>query len=288
MLLASYNIQFGRGRDGRTDLARIAGELAGADIIALQEVERGWSRSGHADQPARLAELLGEYYWVYGPGVDLHGGAPRARGEGAWSRRQFGNQLLSRWPIAYARHHLLPQVASNGPLSLQRSALECVIHTPLGVLRFYSVHLTSACAVTRLPQVECLIGLHRNAQYVGAPVQGALRAGWTDDGMPPAPPQQAVLLGDFNFQPDAEEYARLVGPLSDYGGRSGNPALFVDAWVAAGHAETAGATATLHGRPVRFDYCFVSTSLAASVRTARIDGAAVGSDHQPIWTELAA
>jgi endonuclease/exonuclease/phosphatase family metal-dependent hydrolase len=56
---ATYNIQYGRGRDGRFDLARIAAELRGADVIALQEVERWWQRSGMQDQPAELARLLG-------------------------------------------------------------------------------------------------------------------------------------------------------------------------------------------------------------------------------------
>ena len=40
MQFASYNIQFGFGKDGKNDLARIAGEVRGADVIALQEVER--------------------------------------------------------------------------------------------------------------------------------------------------------------------------------------------------------------------------------------------------------
>ena len=46
MRLVSYNIQYGRGRDGVFDLKRIATAIAGADVIALQEVERYWLRSG--------------------------------------------------------------------------------------------------------------------------------------------------------------------------------------------------------------------------------------------------
>ena len=38
MKLVSYNIQYGFGADGRYDLERIAEVVAGADIIALQEV----------------------------------------------------------------------------------------------------------------------------------------------------------------------------------------------------------------------------------------------------------
>jgi len=47
--LVTYNIQYGLGKDGRYDLARIADEVGNADIIALQEVERHWQRSGTVD-----------------------------------------------------------------------------------------------------------------------------------------------------------------------------------------------------------------------------------------------
>ncbi|NKW71504.1 EEP domain-containing protein, partial [Rhodobacteraceae bacterium R_SAG10] len=46
MKLVSYNIQYGFGADGNYDLGRIAQVVDGADIIALQEVERNWSRTG--------------------------------------------------------------------------------------------------------------------------------------------------------------------------------------------------------------------------------------------------
>ncbi len=58
MKLVGYNIQYSRGRDGRYDLARVASAVDGADIIALQEVERFWPRTGMADQSAELAALL--------------------------------------------------------------------------------------------------------------------------------------------------------------------------------------------------------------------------------------
>lgn len=43
MKFVSYNIQYGIGLDGRLDLPRIASEIEGADIIALQEVKRASS-----------------------------------------------------------------------------------------------------------------------------------------------------------------------------------------------------------------------------------------------------
>ncbi len=56
MLLVSYNIQYGKGIDGKLDLARSMAEIAKADIIALQEVESFWTRSAWVDQPAEIAK----------------------------------------------------------------------------------------------------------------------------------------------------------------------------------------------------------------------------------------
>lgn len=283
MQLITYNIQYGRGKDERFDLTRIAGEIQGADVIALQEVERHWSRSGDADQPAEIAKRLGDYYWAYGAGVDLHADSPPGAGSGANRRRQFGNMLLSRSPILSSRNHLLPKYASLGPMSLQRNALECVVDTRRGPLRFYSVHLTHLAAETRMPQVERLLDIHRNARVEGAALSGGgLAEEWTRDGMPPPMPGEAVLMGDFNFEPDSAEYARIAGPVSPYGGRVVNPEGFVDAWVETGHELDQGVTAEIDGRPVRLDYCFVSAALRGLIRSVEIDGEAAGSDHQPV------
>ncbi|MEM7257945.1 MAG: hydrolase, partial [Pseudomonadota bacterium] len=46
MQLVTYNIQYGLGADGTFNIERIANEIAAGDIIALQEVERFWQRSG--------------------------------------------------------------------------------------------------------------------------------------------------------------------------------------------------------------------------------------------------
>ncbi len=58
MKIVTYNIQFGLGKDGHFDLERVAGEVDGADIIALQEVERNWERSGYVDQGIDIEAFL--------------------------------------------------------------------------------------------------------------------------------------------------------------------------------------------------------------------------------------
>ena len=287
MKIVTCNIQYGRGRDGRFDLDCIADAVSGADVIALQEVERFWSRSGGADQPRLLARRFPGHHPAYGPGVDLHLAGAEPGEAGAGRRRQFGNMLLSRAPLLTVRHHLLPKYGSLGPMSLQRSALEGVIAVRGGHVRLYSVHLTHLSAETRLPQVEALLKVHADAVREGPPVSGGgLHEEWTRDGMPPPVPREAILLGDFNMEPDSEEYERIVGPTSPYGGRITNPEGFVDAWVEAGHPIDAGATAEMRGRPVRLDYCFVSAGLRDRIRAVRVDADAAGSDHQPVWMEI--
>ena len=287
MKLVTYNIQYGRGRDGRFDLDRIAREIAGADLIALQEVERYWSRSGGGDQPRLIARRFPGHYWAYGPGVDLHLEGAEPGEESAGRRRQFGNMLLSRSPLLTIRHHLLPKYGSLGPMSLQRSALEAVVAVRDGHLRAYCVHLTHVSAETRRPQIDALLGIHARAVREGPPVSGSgLREEWTRDGMPAQMPRAAIFLGDFNMLPDSEEYERIVGPMSPYGGRVTNPEGFVDAWVEVGHPIDAGATAEVKDRPARLDYCFVSAGLRNRIRSVRVDSDAAGSDHQPVWVEI--
>lgn len=287
MKFVSYNVQYGRGKDGRYDLARIARALEGADVIALQEVERFWKRSGMVDQVEALAALLPDHHWVYGPGLDLDTVVPGASGRTAHRRRQFGNMLLARAPILSSRHHMLPKYGTLTQYSLQRSTIEGVVATRTGALRVYSVHLTHLADESRAPQVDALLALHARAPAEGGAWCGQHVEEWTENQPPPAMPRDAVLMGDFNLVPTSPLYARIVGPLSPEYGRMNGLEGFVDAWVAAGHREDDGITnPDPRGGGKRIDYCFVSSALRPLIRRAWIDDQAPGSDHQPIWTEI--
>jgi len=285
MKIVTYNIQFGKGKDDRFDLNRIVDEVSGADIIAMQEVERFCERSGNIDQAAEIAGLLGEYHWVYGAGIDINADV-ETDGVITHRRQQFGNMLLSKTPIIYSRNHLLAKYGSLGPISIQRSALECVLSLK-HPLRVYSVHLTHLASETRLPQIDQLLDIHHNAVMEGPPLMGDMSDGyWPDPGLGVDAPRDAIFLGDFNFTPDSDEYDRMTGPESPYGGRMSNPDGFVDAWAAAGHDELEGSSAEVKGQPARLDYCFISTRLRNTIKSVRIDNDALGSDHQPVWIEL--
>ncbi|RUV99871.1 endonuclease/exonuclease/phosphatase family protein, partial [Mesorhizobium sp. M1A.F.Ca.IN.020.03.1.1] len=126
MKLVSYNIQYGYGSDGRYDLVRAARLVDGADIIALQEVERHWQRSNGDDQPEILSRLLPDYHWVYGPAFDMDASEKRD-GRIVNRRRQFGTMLLSKLPIVWSRLHALPLRRTLKPLNTRNAALECMI-----------------------------------------------------------------------------------------------------------------------------------------------------------------
>jgi endonuclease/exonuclease/phosphatase family metal-dependent hydrolase len=286
MKIVTYNIQYGLGKDNRYDLARIAGEVADADIIAMQEVERHWQRSGCVDEPHVLASHLPEHHWVFGANLDMDAGYRDGAGRLVKRRRQFGTMILSRLPIVSSRNHLLPKYGTLTQHSIQQGALEAVVVTGrAGPVRIYSVHLSHLSGATRLPQVDALLEIHRRAPGEGGAWCGGHpdpTAGWTEGEMPPMP-ADALLLGDFNFLWSDPEYERIVGPLAGRYGRLNRLGGFVDAWVAAGHREDEGETV---GRGRRIDFCFVSPALANRVVSCRVDADAVGSDHQPFWIEM--
>ena len=164
MKVVTYNIQYGLGKDNRYDLARIAREIEDADVIALQEVERHWQRSGCVDSPAVLRAQLPEHHWVYGANLDMDASYRDTEGRLVNRRRQFGTMILSRLPIVSSRNHMLPKYGTLTQHSIQQGALEAVIVTErAGPVRIYSIHLSHLSAATRLPQVEALLDIQRRA-----------------------------------------------------------------------------------------------------------------------------
>lgn len=282
MKCVSYNIQYGLGADGHYDLARIAAEIVDADIIALQEVDRFWQRSGMVDSPAVLAEHLPEHHFVFGANLDID--ASFTQDQRVISRRkQFGTMILSRWPILSSRNFPLPKWGDLNHHSIQQGILEAVIETPIGCVRVYSVHLSHLDGFTRLPQIKRIKQILAEAPAEGGAWCGGHpdpAAGWLEEAEPKMPDDH-ILMGDMNFAPDSEEYSTLIGATTSKFGRLTSRRGLVDAWVAAGNVETEGVTHPNVGS--RIDHCFISASLAENVEDVWIDSQARGSDHFPVW-----
>ena len=286
MNFASYNIQYGFGLDGRYDLERIARSLEGADVIALQEVTRGFSRNGFADMVAGIAALFPDYFWVYGPACDMHAeAAPCGPAPVRGTRFQFGNMVLSRWPIVSIRTLLLPRSRTIGKINLQRGATEAVIAAPGGALRLYSVHLDHVSADERIRQLQFL-NAHINAFVHEG---GSLTGGGEFDLPEPSLPEDYVIMGDFNMEPESPEYCALAGAGGGYYGRIARIGTPVDAFAAL-QAHRPESYSWMdpedHGKRMHLDYCFVSCGLVSRLKSARIDTQSVGSDHFPLWVAI--
>jgi endonuclease/exonuclease/phosphatase family metal-dependent hydrolase len=123
--IVTYNVHRCRGMDRRTRPERVAAVLSaiGADIIALQEV-LGPGPSG-GGQAAAIGAALG-MGWVMAPARHFRG-------------HQFGNVVLSRFPIANHLQHNLTWKTCE-PRCLQRVEVLVQGHT----LHLYNVHLGTA------------------------------------------------------------------------------------------------------------------------------------------------
>lgn len=124
MKVMTYNIRHGRGLDGKVNLQRIANDIqnSGADIVALQEVDRFNIRSGFSDQPRILAKKTGLDSWAFATSM-------------RWGFARYGNAILSKYPILSTEEYILP---GN---SEKRSILKCIIQIGEQQVTIFNTHL---------------------------------------------------------------------------------------------------------------------------------------------------
>ena len=285
MKFVSYNIQFGIGLDGKYDPERIAASLSGADVIALQEITRGFHRNGHADLPGVFADLFPDFYVTYGPACDVHLDTETIDGRRRERRFQFGNMIISRWPILSSRMLLLPRSRTIDKLNLQRGATEAVIDTPLGPMRVYSIHLDHVSADERIAQIRYL-----KERAVNFPLEGGALTGAGDFGLPQPPlPSEFLIMGDYNMEPESPEYCEMAGRNDGFYGRVARATQPIDALARLGPHSPDVYTwmdPENHASRKHLDYCFLSCGLVPRLKGGSIDTAAKGSDHFPLWIEL--
>lgn len=284
MKLATWNIQWGRGVDGRVDLARTVADAqrlaADADVLCLQEVSDGFDTLAGCDgsnQFEQLAALLPGWHAVEGVACDRFDPA-------TGRRRRFGNLVLSRLPVRRVLRHLLPWPDHPGVMSMPRLALEVTLDWGGSPLRVTCTHLEYYSAVQRMAQVDRLRALHRDAvaqslsRHPGTAADGPFE--------PIARGARAILVGDCNFRPDDPEHARLVADIDAH------TPPYRDAWTLAHPDRPHAPTVGVHDRqqwpepPFTFDFAFVSADLVNRVRDVTVDGRTAASDHQPLLLEL--
>jgi endonuclease/exonuclease/phosphatase family metal-dependent hydrolase len=242
----------------RLPLLRAGIERLAPDLIGLQEVIE---LNGHS-QADELREGLG-YEAAFGVAHDVGGGV------------RFGNAALSRWPFAASRVFPLP----TGESDEHRSLLFAEVASPFGTIPLFVTHLNW----------KLHHGAIREQQVVS--VAAHLKAAAPIRGLP------AILVGDFNAEPESTEIRFLKG-LHAIGGRS---TYLADCFGLTG--EGSGFTfdptrnpfaKTTHEPPRRIDYVFVrgpdrqarGKPLAARVvMDEEVDGVC-GSDHYGVLAEV--
>jgi endonuclease/exonuclease/phosphatase family metal-dependent hydrolase len=287
MRVMSWNIQWGRGSDGRVDLARTAAAIrrCDADVVCLQEVavnHPDLPGGAGGDQVARLAELLPGHETVYGAGSDLIGDM----GEGRGGRRLFGQMILSRLPVLQVFRHLLPWPPDPAVPSMQRVAVEAVVAAPGfpgRALRVVTTHLEYYSVVQRAAQTAALRDIcDAGWRHAVSPRSAAE----TDPPFAVLPRGEGcVLCGDFNSPAGAPEHEVLKEV-----GAGAAPAL-VNAWPLVHGAVPPAPTFGVHDRsylkePACYDFFFVSANVADRVSALSVDGDCTASDHQPVLIEL--
>jgi endonuclease/exonuclease/phosphatase family metal-dependent hydrolase len=192
----SYNIHHGAGNDRcentaedrggadcGLDLARISMLVRKhrVDVIAFQEVDRFWKRSGGVDQEAELSQLLGMES-CYGANLELPSEVPGQKS------RQYGTLILSRFPIVECKNTHLPQAAAD---SEQRGLLVAEVLVRGRNVRIANTHLhvRHEDRVLQTPKIVEILA--------------------SDTVIP------TVLMGDMNAKPEEQSMGPLLSMWKD-------------------------------------------------------------------------
>ncbi|NQW82522.1 MAG: endonuclease/exonuclease/phosphatase family protein [Alcaligenaceae bacterium] len=282
MKIVTYNVQWFKGLDNVVDIARVlnvARELADFDALCLQEVAVNYlnlTGTKQPNQPALVKQLLPGFEVFFSPAIDELSPC-------GTMRQQFGNLIATRLPVRQVQHTPLPYpnppVAQPTP-SMQRIALTCTVQAPWGPVRLITSHLEYYNQVMRHAQTQALRDLH---------VQGcalAAQPSKTEQGTPYQPKPlttDSIICGDFNFEPDSEEYASMI--------QTGAECNLVNSFDVLHPGTPYPSTFRLFDRsygpePVGCDFFFVSDSLIHRVKRFEVNQVTQASDHQPVLLEL--
>jgi len=242
--LATFNLLHGMSlSDGKVHAGRFADAVAAldADVLGLQEVDRGQPRSGLLDLTAVAADVLHAPAHFFAAAIT---GTPGQtwqpwHGPADDDRPQYGIALISRHPVRHWQTTALPAapvrspvwVPKAGPLLLHdepRVLLAAVLDTPGGPLTVATTHLsfvpgwnvrqlrTAVRALRALPAPRVLLG---DLNLPGAVARAA--TGWRS-------------LARLATYPSARPRAQLDHVLADrHGGAALGPVVHACAPAAA-------------------------------------------------------
>jgi endonuclease/exonuclease/phosphatase family metal-dependent hydrolase len=185
-----YNLRMGFDVDGLARPDDQAGVVRGEepDIVALNEVSRGWFTNASLDVLPRLSGSVGLPVAGFGPGAD----------------RVWGNAILSRYPVTDVRITPLPRAGA----AMRRAMISAVVHVgggeELGIVATHLSHRDEEGGA-RLAQVRELAAEARRLAESGRPV---------------------IVIGDLNAEPQDPELEPLTSWLVDASAGAGPVATF--------------------------------------------------------------
>ena len=137
----TYNIHVGVGMDKKLDLPRVAGVINAQhpDLVGLQEVDRGVTRTQRIDEIAELAKLTRMDY-AFAFNLRYQGG-------------QYGVAILSRFPIMATDHRLY----QNTREAERRGFVRAEVIVRGRVLNFVTTHLDYQYDDDRLFETQQLL-----------------------------------------------------------------------------------------------------------------------------------
>lgn len=222
----TYNIQFAKKVKSAVNLIENNENLKHADIVLLQEMD--------AAGVSHISETLG-YNYVYYPAVrhPNHG-------------RDFGNAILSKWPIGEHKKLILPHVERS---RLQRIAVLADVHVGNKKILVICIHLGVWLKTPyRTQQMKRVVHeIPEHAKY-------------------------CIIGGDFNTLTKKNYYA-TIDPLI-HGGfdlATQNIAWSYKHWY-------------ILNRKTSLDHVF--TKGARLIETGKVESKKKPSDHYPIWVQL--
>lgn len=167
----TYNIRMGfdgLGVPGPLPTARVI-DASNADVVALQEVGRGWTVNGGVDLAAWLRWRFPQYHFIYG----------------AMNGDLWGNVILSRYEIRDSGSVRFPVRESR----FQRGLTWALVSSAQGDLLILNAHLAHDSAADRLEQAEDILEFWRNRERT-------ILLGDFNDG-PSSPPVQRLRAAGF-------------------------------------------------------------------------------------------
>lgn len=171
----TYNVHRCVGADGRHSPERVADVLAelAPDVVALQELDVGRTRTGGLHQPEVIAARLSMHFH-FSPAFHVE-------------EERYGNALLSRTPIRLVREGPLPTIGLPWPVE-RRGALWAAVPWGERELQVIVTHL-GLMRRERMRQAVSLLG----DDWVGHPAC--------------KPPR--ILCGDLNCSPGSAVHRRF-------------------------------------------------------------------------------